>query len=603
MGNSTSAEKSLTQEQKDIRYLGDRMPFGDAELRRLCRCYTAVEQQLLSPHERASFLSDFAVHALDDANATQEERDERALLIQVLEAKILPLGFGDKLYATAFLKPGETSIYEDPERFTNNNNDDNNNTQKTAADVDDYTRMARLEQFFDGLSNCGRRGTKHAVKVLVNCCERVEDDSNGDDGPMIRATELIQLAYRMALAAAFLAASSKSQEEEEEQDNDMMRFLPADDKTSQQELNSFARSIVEHATTHRTRAGVPPLSAKAQEELLVTCEDVTNWVDDVPLFASTLSTLIFRIFCPGQAYPPSRTEFVYPVIPSESAFFEAGSSTLLFVFACLSPALNGPVSFLFGICLTQCTFLNGKVSDTSTITTLAQFHRLYTSLSDGLSFNRLQNCLLGYGGPTLLILRSAKGDLFGAFTASSWKESKDFYGNSDCFLFQLLPRVAVYRPSGNDNNFMYCNSFARSRGYDNQAHGIGFGGTVTEPRLYIAEAWEQCSASSRDLTFENGPLLGSSINTSNKQFDVEALEVWGVGGKEVVAAALGDRVKARALKDAAIQKARKVDKAAFLDDFRSGIIESKAFKHREEARGRADADLDDRDKETHRRFG
>ena len=53
MGNSTSAEKSLTQEQKDIRYLGDRMPFGDAELRRLCRCYTAVEQQLLSPHERA----------------------------------------------------------------------------------------------------------------------------------------------------------------------------------------------------------------------------------------------------------------------------------------------------------------------------------------------------------------------------------------------------------------------------------------------------------------------------------------------------------------------------------------------------------------------
>jgi TLD len=213
-----------------------------------------------------------------------------------------------------------------------------------------------------------------------------------------------------------------------------------------------------------------------------------------------------------------------------------------------------------------------------------------------LSFNRLQNALLGYGGPTLLIVRSAEGDLFGAFTGSSWKESKEFYGNTDCFLFQLLPRVAVYRPTGTGTNFMYCNSFARSRGYDNQAHGIGFGGTVTEPRLFIAEAWDTCSASSRDLTFENGSLLRSG--GSGQQFDPEAVEVWGVGGEDVVTAALGDRFKARALKDAAIQKARKVDKAAFLDDFRTGIIESKAFAHREQARGRADADLEDRDRET-----
>lgn len=552
------------------------MPFGDKELRRFCRCFAAV--QSMPPKERVSFFSDFANHTLD-SSTTEEERDERSLLIQVVEAKILPPGFGDKLYATAFLKQGETSIYEDQDRFTNSDTADNESkttAQSTTSEVDNYTRMVRLEQFFDGLSNCGRRGTKHAVKALVHCCEHVEDtDTNNDGvGPMIRAKELIQLTYRIALAAAFLAACTKSEEEAEEQDNDMARFLPAEDSISEQELDSFAKSIVEHASTQRTRMGGTPLCDKAKEELLVTCEDVSSWVDEeAPLFASTLSTLVFRIFCPGQAYPPSRTEFVYPVVATESAFFEGGSSTLLFVFACLSPSLGGP------------------------------YHQLYTSLSDGLSFNRLQNALLGYGGPTLLILRSGEGDLFGAFTGSSWKETKAFYGNSDCFLFQLLPHVAVYRPSGNENNFMYCNSFARSRGYDNQAHGIGFGGTVTEPRLFIAEAWENCAASSRDLTFANGPLLGSAVNTSNKKFDLEAVEVWGVGGQEVVAAALGDRVKARALKDAAIQKARKVDKAAFLDDFRSGVIESKAFAHREQARGRADADLDDRDIETRKRFG
>ncbi|CAB9519216.1 TLD domain-containing protein 1 [Seminavis robusta] len=551
MGNSSS-NTAQTQEQKDIKYLGDRMPFGDAELKRLYRCYYQIEQA----SERISFLTDWAVHA--DPQATDAVREERALLIGVLEAKVLPEGFGNRLYQTAFLRRGEVSVYND-----------NNSPKSNAAPVDEYTRVANLEQFFDGLSNCGRRGTKHAVKVLFHCCDQNATITTPDE-PMIQANDLIQLGYRIALSSAFLKSSN--QEEEDEQDNDMARFLPAEDKLSQQELHSFAQSIVDHSNVRRSRMGIPPLPT-TQEELWVSIDDVTSWVnDEAPLFANTLSTFMYRVFNPGQPYPPSRTEFVYPVIPQESAFFEAGSSTLLFVFACLSTALSG------------------------------HFHRLYTSLSDGLSFNRLQNSLLGYGGPTLLILRSADGDLFGAFTASSWRESKDFYGNSDCFLYQLLPRVAVYRPSGNGQNFMYCNSFARSRGYDKQAHGIGFGGTVTEPRLFIAEAWDSCSASSRDMTFENGPLLGQSASGgANKQFDLEALEVWGVGGEEVVNAALGDRVKARAVKDAAIQKARKVDKAAFLDDFRSGIIESKAFAHRQQVKGRADADLEDHDREERKR--
>ena len=65
---------------------------------------------------------------------------------------------------------------------------------------------------------------------------------------MIAATDLIQLVYRIALASAFWASSTKGpNEEEEEADNDMARFLPAEDKMSQQELTSFAKSIVDHA--------------------------------------------------------------------------------------------------------------------------------------------------------------------------------------------------------------------------------------------------------------------------------------------------------------------------------------------------------------------
>jgi len=219
-----------------------------------------------------------------------------------------------------------------------------------------------------------------------------------------------------------------------------------------------------------------------------------------------------------------------------------------------------------------------------------QYYRLYTSASDGLSFNRLQNALLGYGGPTLILIQSG-ASIFGAFTASAWKESKDFYGNHDCFLYQLLPRIGVYHPSGKASNFMYCNSFARSRGYDKQSHGIGFGGTTDQPRLFLAESFDNCRAAAQDLTFEGGRLLDHNGTT----FEIDNLEVWGVGGTQVVEEALGARRLQRDIKDAAIQKARKVDKAQFLDDFRSGVIDSKAFQHRQQIQGREGCDVGEDD--------
>jgi len=295
MGNSSSAQKPQTQEQKDIKYLGDRVPFGDGELRRLYRCYYALEE--LPPKERLSFLSDWFFHA--DLTATEEQRDERALLMQVVEAKMLPIGFGNRLYATAFLKKGEASIYEDETRFTVEEEVGDNDNQKNAEPPgDEYTRMTKLEQFFEGLSNCGRRGTKNAIKVLVECCEAVSV-AEGED-PLIRANELIQVTYRIALGAAFLASANKSKDEEDDEDNNMMRFLPADDKLSQQELESFASSIVDHRNTRRVRSGDPPLPSG--EEMLVSEEDVLSWVnDEVPLLASTLSTFIWRIFSPGRS--------------------------------------------------------------------------------------------------------------------------------------------------------------------------------------------------------------------------------------------------------------------------------------------------------------
>lgn len=144
---------------------------------------------------------------------------------------------------------------------------------------------------------------------------------------------------------------------------------------------------------------------------------------------------------------------------------------------------------------------------------------------------------------------------------------------------------------------MYCNSYARSRGYDQQAHGIGFGGSVQEPRLFISESFDDCVASDADLTFAKGRLLGNANDTllgknavgggnNGKYFEIDSLELFGVGGTEVVMEALGARAKQRDIRQTAINRARKVDKAAFLEDFQSGLIDSKAFAHRSQIQGR-----------------
>ena len=72
------------------------------------------------------------------------------------------------------------------------------------------------------------------------------------------------------------------------------------------------------------------------------------------------------------------------------------------------------------------------------------------------------------------------------------------------------------------------------------------------------------------------------------------MEIWGVGGSEIVQQALNERRKARELREETIRRSRKVDKAQFLDDFRSGAIASKAFAYREQIDGRADEDVKDR---------
>ena len=193
----------------------------------------------------------------------------------------------------------------------------------------------------------------------------------------------------------------------------------------------------------------------------------------------------------------------------------------------------------------------------------------------------------------MLIIRSTRGNgTFGAYTSHKWKDSVDFYGTKDCFLYQLQPSLAIYRPKERgSSNFMYCNSSEVKKpprsgpGNASASFGIGFGGTTKQPRLYISGSFDKCIAHFRDSTFEDGELLTPAMQ--NGTFDVDMLEVWGTGGEEVISRALKARSDRREVVDSHIIRSRQVDKKQFLNDFNSGLIESKAFAHREQIRGGA----------------
>jgi hypothetical protein len=220
-------------------------------------------------------------------------------------------------------------------------------------------------------------------------------------------------------------------------------------------------------------------------------------------------------------------------------------------------------------------------------------HRLYSAESDGRSFNRLEWSVLGYSGPTLVIIRTEENATLGGFASAPWKDSKDFFGDSDCFIFELEPTFHLFRPLGKDNKFMYCHSHELDgkRQNDVRPKGLGFGGTDAKPRLFIPESLEECSAAFFDSTYESGSLLPEE---ALEKFRIKYLEVWGVGGDQVISKALRHRAEYREATNTLIQRSRKVtDKTQFAQDMHSGLIPNKLYEHDAQVRGRQEFIVDD----------
>jgi hypothetical protein len=323
-----SSQPALTLEQEDIKHLGDRFPFGDDELTRLYRAYQAFCQS----EKGVSFLSDFAVLCSvlppggeedPDGSKLKELRDERSMLMSVVESKILPEAFSEKLEDVAFFRLNELN-----------------------KEQDEYTRVARLEKFLDGVANGGRRGGRIALGTLfqcyVDCAEHPGDSSHlvHKDGNeiMAHASPILDAAYRVSLAVAFLRS-----------DENMGDFIPSPEASNNKAMKALCQSLMEHVKRKKTRE-IPYGTLEAADEAdlqngLVSKMDFIEWSElKAPLLSSTLPSLMHEVFFPDRPYPPSRTPFSFPRIEAESAFFDDPTSPLLFSLASMSSLLGGAVS-------------------------------------------------------------------------------------------------------------------------------------------------------------------------------------------------------------------------------------------------------------------
>lgn len=382
MGASPSAEENRnTRQKKDIDFLGDRMPFGDAELLQVYRVYqklqdklrgdsvsdnnnnnndgngdgdTGVDAERQPPQTQSSFLKDIGglsaaesrrgmekkkkkigsetttignkITTTTDTAETSEETtflQERLYLLEAVEKKILPRGFGNVLYSTCFTRSQDVSEYN--EDSTHNQSTSNNNTNTDNDVEDEYTRLARLEIFFEGLANGTRRDRKTVTKCLIKCCTQFSapvddtDDTNdstaaindfayGGNGTSnnngknnesyIKPMEFIDLGYRLSLAAAFLKDASGENsivqvgDDGDNDEQDLGRFLPSDETESAPGLHALSNSLAALATKRKQRQirSTVPTDKVAE---LVDEDDVFEWVEQVaPMFGAILPTFL-----------------------------------------------------------------------------------------------------------------------------------------------------------------------------------------------------------------------------------------------------------------------------------------------------------------------
>ncbi|KAI9284471.1 TLD-domain-containing protein [Umbelopsis sp. AD052] len=214
-----------------------------------------------------------------------------------------------------------------------------------------------------------------------------------------------------------------------------------------------------------------------------------------------------------------------------------------------------------------------------------QWNLLFNADSDGYAMNNFISHVFKYPGPTLLVLQveaigtatsslslsssyqelstSASGPkhgssplrrfsssahllntpksmLLGAYIPEPWKQPKQYWGSSECFIFELGPNYEIYRPIGKGQQYIYCH----------KDFGIAFGGTSsfngppTSQRSRTSTSPQNAFLLTLDDSLQKGtyvqdefpaaPTFGKGRTREKFAyfFETASMEVFGMGGQK-----------------------------------------------------------------------
>ncbi|GKZ01516.1 hypothetical protein MPSEU_001102200 [Mayamaea pseudoterrestris] len=148
--------------------------------------------------------------------------------------------------------------------------------------------------------------------------------------------------------------------------------------------------------------------------------------------------------------------------------------------------------------------------------TYCPWRRLYRLSRDGDSFAAFMECVKGQSR-TLIVIRTTKGSLLGAFADAEWQNAPQFVGGPSACLYKMYDGTVIpYKWSGVNRFVQLCDA-------NNQRIAFGGGSDDLGQTAFglVIERHFQIGTTGHCVTFNNEPLCDETI------FAIEDLEVFG----------------------------------------------------------------------------
>ena len=201
--------------------------------------------------------------------------------------------------------------------------------------------------------------------------------------------------------------------------------------------------------------------------------------------------------------------------------------------------------------------------------------KLYSDIDNGTNFNNMCDALIGYEGPTIVVVKDTNACTFGMLNREPWHYSDVFFGppnGNGCCLFSLEPHFQLLLPHkrrGASTNYNWMNSKAHRK---DLPCGLGMGGESDYFRFFISSTFKSNTSRPSGLTFDPGQIA------SKESFEIGTIEIWGCGGTGASDKRLEKKEEERIFQESR----RKIDKKQLMDGFTAEFLLADTFKHRSE---------------------